>query len=83
MSTALWMNVPLMLLAFGLMAGIPLWMVLRHPEWHGKRRAHVVPAYLTRSDAPAQAAVLPVPRSEYEPARPVLVAATRTGVPVA
>ena len=29
MSTVLWMNIPLMVLAFGLMAGIPLWLVLR------------------------------------------------------
>ena len=36
MSTALWMNIPLMVLAFGLMAGIPLWMVLRRHDWHGK-----------------------------------------------
>ncbi len=29
--TALAINLPLMVLAFGLMTGIPLWMVLRQP----------------------------------------------------
>ncbi len=28
-----WMNIPLALLFFGAWAGIPLWMVLRHPSW--------------------------------------------------
>ena len=36
MSAVLWMNIPLMVLAFGLMAGIPLWLVLRRHDWHGK-----------------------------------------------
>ena len=88
MSTTLWMNVPLMLLAFGLMVGIPLWMVLRHPEWHGKRRAQVAPTYLARGAAPAQVvpvqvAAVPVPRPGYDPASPVPTATTRTGAPVA
>ena len=41
----LWMNIPLMVVAFGLWVGVPLWLVLRHPERHpGENRA--VPAYL-------------------------------------
>jgi hypothetical protein len=55
------MNLPLMVIAFGLMVGIPLWFVLRRPEWHGKRHPHTVPAYLSRSTGPVLA-VLPVPR---------------------
>ena len=38
MSAVLWMNVPLMVLAFGLMAGIPLWLVIRRQDWHDKQR---------------------------------------------
>ena len=48
MSAVLWMNIPLMVLAFGLMAGIPLWMVLRRQEWHGKQETRTVPAYIVR-----------------------------------
>ena len=41
----LWMNIPLMALAFGAWAGVPLWLVLRHPDRHpGESRS--VPAYL-------------------------------------
>lgn len=48
MSAVLWMNIPLMVFAFGLMAGIPLWMVLRRQEWHGKQETRAVPAYIVR-----------------------------------
>ena len=48
MSAVLWMNIPLMVLAFGLMAGIPLWMVLRRQDWHGKQEIRTVPAYIVR-----------------------------------
>jgi hypothetical protein len=41
----LWINIPLMVLAFGLMVGIPLWMVLRHPDQH-PRENRSMPAYL-------------------------------------
>jgi hypothetical protein len=41
----LWMNIPLMILAFGAWVGTPLWLVLCHPERHpGENRS--VPAYL-------------------------------------
>jgi hypothetical protein len=41
----LWMNIPLMILAFGVWVGVPLWLVLRHPDRHpGESRS--VPAYL-------------------------------------
>jgi hypothetical protein len=41
----LWMNIPLMMIAFGLWVGVPLWLVLRHPERHPKDN-RAVPAYL-------------------------------------
>jgi hypothetical protein len=63
MSTALWMNIPLMVLAFGLVAGIPLWMVLRRTDWHGKPEARTVPAYLARRTAPVRAPMVRLPRS--------------------
>jgi hypothetical protein len=42
----LWLNIPLMVLAFGLTAGIPLWLVLRRPDWHGAPETRSVPAYV-------------------------------------
>jgi hypothetical protein len=41
----LWMNIPLMVIAFGLWVGVPLWLVLRHPERHPEEN-RAVPAYL-------------------------------------
>jgi hypothetical protein len=41
----LWMNVPLMVLAFGAWVGVPLWLVLRHPDRHPSE-SRTVPAYL-------------------------------------
>jgi hypothetical protein len=51
----LWMNIPLMVFAFGVWVGVPLWLVLRHPERHpGENRS--VPAYLraARPSRPAR-----------------------------
>ena len=56
MSTALWMNIPLMVLAFGLMAGIPLWLVLRRHDWTGRHEVPSVPAYMAGTPAPVAAA---------------------------
>jgi hypothetical protein len=67
MSAVLWMNIPLMVLAFGLMAGIPLWMVIRRAEWHGKPEARAVPAYLVTYPRPIRTAMVRLPRSSgYE-----------------
>jgi hypothetical protein len=63
MSAVLWINIPLMVLAFGLMAGIPLWMVVRRSDWHGKQEARTVPAYLSRRALPAQVAMVRVHQS--------------------
>ena len=71
MSTALWMNIPLMVLAFALWVGVPLWLVLRRPEWHGKPEARMVPAYLARRATPVQAAMVRVPRSAGYQGRPM------------
>ena len=66
MSEILWMNVPLMVLFLGLCAGIPLWMVLRHHEWHGKPEPRTVPAYLA-APRPAQihGGLIRVPRTAH------------------
>lgn len=66
MSTALWMNIPFMVLAFALWAGVPLWLVLRRPGWSGKQETRSVPAYLARPTAPVQVALVRVPRSGYD-----------------
>ena len=63
MSTALWMNIPLMALAFALCVGVPLWLVLRREEWSGKQETRSIPAYLARRGAPVQVAMVRVPRS--------------------
>ena len=48
---ALWMNIPLMVLIFALWVGIPLWLVLRRKDWHGKHETPAVPAYMARRHA--------------------------------
>jgi hypothetical protein len=49
-ATALWINIPLMVLAFGLMTGIPLWLVIRRHEWHHAPESRSVPAYKVRRE---------------------------------
>ncbi len=76
MSAVLWMNVPLMVLAFGLMAGIPLWLVIRRTDWHHKPEGRAVPAYLARRAAPVRAAMVRIPNSAgYAGRRPMRPAA--------
>jgi hypothetical protein len=60
MSAVLWMNIPLMVLAFGLMVGIPLWMVMRRSDWHGKQGSNALPAYLACPDTPVRASMVRV-----------------------
>jgi hypothetical protein len=43
-TTALLVNIPLMVLAFALMTGIPLWLVFKHPD-RKPREARTVPQY--------------------------------------
>jgi hypothetical protein len=52
------MNIPLMVLAFALWVGVPLWMVLRRKDWQGNQETRSVPAYLARRPVPVH-----VPRS--------------------
>ena len=47
----LWINIPLMVLAFALWAGIPMWMVLRRPD-RDPRETRTVPAYLRQRGVP-------------------------------
>jgi hypothetical protein len=66
-ATFLWINIPLMVLALGLWAGIPLWMVFRHPDRH-PRETRTIPAYLANS--PHRHRVLPAAlRGEMEHGR--------------
>jgi hypothetical protein len=67
MSAVLWMNIPLMVLAFGLMAGIPLWLVLRRQDWHHKPETPSVPAYMARRPVPVRVDMVRLPRpASYE-----------------
>jgi hypothetical protein len=53
----MWMNIPLMVLAFSLWVGVPMWMVLRHPDRH-PAETRTLPHYLRqRQLTPAPAAV--------------------------
>jgi hypothetical protein len=59
----LWINIPLMILFFGLWVGIPMWMIFKRPDRHpGETRT--VPAYLQRQPVPAAA-----PAQQWSPAR--------------
>jgi hypothetical protein len=72
MSAVLWMNIPLMVLALGLMTGIPLWLVLRRRDWHHKPEAPMVPTYLAPRAVPVRAVAVRVSRSNrYATRRPM------------
>ena len=73
MSQILWMNIPLMMLFLGLMAGIPLLLVLRHEHWHGKPEVRMVPAYLAaRRTARVRGGLIRVPRTAHQDGRLVM-----------
>jgi hypothetical protein len=66
MPEVLWMNIPLMVLAFALWVGIPLWLVARRLDWHHHPEAYearTVPAYMARSVTPVRTARVRLPRS--------------------
>jgi hypothetical protein len=65
-----------MVLAFGLVAGIPLWLVIRRHDWHHKPEARAVPAYLARRAVPARAATVRVPRTAGHASRRPMQPAT-------
>jgi len=54
MSDVLLMNIPLMALFLGLWAGVPLWLVIRRADWHGKPAARTVPTYLAAQREPVR-----------------------------
>lgn len=45
MAQALGISIPLMIIAFGLWVGVPLYIVLRYPERHPKENRSI-PAYM-------------------------------------
>jgi hypothetical protein len=47
----LWINIPLMVLAFALWVGVPMWMVLRRPD-RDPRETRTLPAYLRQHGVP-------------------------------
>jgi hypothetical protein len=46
----LWINIPLMVLAFAIWVGVPLWIVLKYPDRH-PRETRTVPGYLQEQAA--------------------------------
>jgi hypothetical protein len=58
-ATLLAINIPLMLLFFGVWSGIPLWMVIKHPDREPEGQ-QALPAYLR----------VPATRPASAPARP-------------
>ena len=59
----LWINIPLMVLFFGLWVGIPMCMVFKRPDRH-PRETRTVPAYMQEQPVPAV-----VPAQQWSPAR--------------
>lgn len=41
----LWINIPLMAIAFAIWVGVPLWIVFRYPDKH-PRETRTIPSYL-------------------------------------
>ncbi|HLH81815.1 MAG TPA: hypothetical protein VKV38_00985 [Trebonia sp.] len=62
----LWINIPLMVLAFALWVGVPMWMVLRHPDRH-PRETRTVPVYLRQRGMVPAADAAREPGSAREP----------------
>ena len=57
----LWINIPLMALFLALWVGVPMWMIIKHPD-RDPRETRTVPVYLRkRSTAgmPAQRTLVP------------------------
>ena len=55
------LNIVLAALAFGLMTGVPLWMVLRHPD-RNPAEARSLPAYMARREEARAAVRIRAPR---------------------
>jgi hypothetical protein len=54
-----WLNVPLAVLFFAAWSGIPLWMVLRRPDWRGKPATKVPAPAVQAAPADLQAEQVP------------------------
>jgi hypothetical protein len=65
----LWITIPLVVLAFALWVGVPMWIVLRHPDRRpGETR--IVPVYLRqRAEAQGGYRGLPAQRLAQAPDR--------------
>ena len=61
-----WMYIPAALVFFGLWSGIPMWLVLRHPD-RGPAPLAVQPPARTRPAAPAEPQITPVPQRTGHP----------------
>jgi hypothetical protein len=72
----LWLNLPFIVFAFALWVGVPLWMVLRHPD-RDPRETHTIPAYLRQRGAmpPAIAAQRTAPEQDHAERRELVSAA--------
>ena len=68
-----WMNIPAALVFFGLWSGIPMWLVLRHPD-RGPAPLAVRSAAPARRAAPAGQQIRPVPQHGETPGRRVRTA---------
>ena len=62
----LWITIPLIVLAFALWVGVPMWIVLRHPD-RSPGETRVVPAYL-RQRAVARGGYRGLPAQRLAPA---------------
>ena len=60
----LWLNILLCTAAFGIIAGVPLWMVLRHPD-RNPAETRRLPAYLRPQP---RMMTVPSPTPAWEPA---------------
>jgi hypothetical protein len=62
----LWMNIPAALVFVGLWSGIPMWLVLRHPD-RGPAPLAEQSAAPARRAAPAEPQITPVPHHSGHP----------------
>jgi hypothetical protein len=58
-----WMNIPAALVCVGLWSGIPMWLVLKHPD---RGPTSLAPAR-ARQAAPAEPQITPVPHRSEQP----------------
>jgi len=91
MASWFWLNVPLMVLVFLAVSGIPLWLVLRHPDRgpeHDQRHAHAaaLPAAATETAAATELVAVeaapPIGLGERDESLvPSLIACPECGLP--